>query len=157
MAGVYTRNKRHLPVAFKACPKCGGTGQIPCNGKEYYQAQSHAWAKALHGKIVTIPWLKSRTEWTRVPGVAVYRGNRPGGYGGIKVYLSVDVSPNWGGWGAEYGTDEFDEIDGHRFYFIEKGQTPEVEEIQCWPENVTVPFAANDILQLTSSLGMGDY
>lgn len=143
----YRRNKRNLPVGFKACPKCGGAGEVPCTGREYYQQQSYDWAEFLHGKVVLLPFFVGRREdkdrWTQVLGLAV-KSVSPGGWGAVKVYISIDRSPNWGGFNLQrYGHDEpYDLVNGHKLYYIEKGWSsrkgvvqlenipPEMEEIK---------------------------
>jgi hypothetical protein len=122
----YRRNKRNLPVGYKKCPTCGGTGQVPCHGKEYHQAMSHAWAKSLHGRAVMVPFFVGRDGekdvWTEAPGLAVYAVN-PGGWGKVRVYISIDKSPNWGHFNMQlYGyDDDHDVINDHKLYYLDKG------------------------------------
>jgi len=135
MAEPYTRNKRNLPVAFKPCPKCGGSGCVPTDGKEMFRQQSLAWAKSVHGKVVRVPFLKDgrkgRDGWIKVLGLAISQ-LRPNGYSRVKVYISVDVPPNWGGFSNQYrSTDDYDDIGGHRFYYLNKGFRSEVELVDC--------------------------
>ena len=111
-------------VSYKTCPHCGGSGQVPCTGREHFQQQAYDWAKSLQGQAVLIPFLSTEREWIKVPGLAIQTILK-GGWGAVKVYISVDKAPNWGGWRSSlrfYGYDEdYDLINGHKLYYIEKG------------------------------------
>ncbi len=114
--GGYTR-RADLPVGYKTCPKCEGVGEILCHGKEHHMQRSLMWAGSWHGRAVTIPWLKDRETWTRIPGWAMAYV-APGGWGNLKVFISVDVAPNWGGWSGGYMfPNDFELFKGHRLYW----------------------------------------
>ena len=111
-------------VPYKTCPHCEGSGQVTCTGREEFQRQAEVWAKSFHGQAVLIPFLNKDEEWIKVPGLAVQTINR-GGWGGLKVYISVDKAPNWGGWRGDlilFGyEEEHDVVNGHKLYYINKG------------------------------------
>lgn len=91
MTENYRFNKRNLPTAFKVCPKCGGAGQVPCDGKEHYRQESRKWAGSFHLKPVVFNWLGKGA----IPGVAVDQ-LLPGGWHGLKVYVATSDIP-WSG------------------------------------------------------------
>jgi len=147
------RTKRDTAIiAFKKCPRCEGTGRIPCTGNEYNQQRSIEWANSLHGKIVSVPFLVSNDpeKWSAVPGLAISHIG-PGGWGNARIYVSIDRGLNWGGFrpvpvpGSGYD-EEHDLIKGRRIYYIDKGyrQHDEVEIIKLENE---VP-SLNEIRQL---------
>ena len=104
-----------------------------CTGREPHQELARQWALSLHGQFVTIPFYLVRIDgkfvWTRVPVLAV-KIERIGGWCGIKVYISKDRPPNWGGYRMQlYGDNEdHDVVDGHRLYYIIKGR-PQREDV----------------------------
>lgn len=138
---AYHRNKRNLPVGYKPCPHCKGTGQVLCNGREVHQEKSRLWAEQMHGKMVTILFLKSLKhigegppyetvdEWVRIPGLAIKR-KAPGGWWGVRVYISRDIAPHWGGWPRHGYENDLEEIGRHKYYFIDKGADYTGEEVQ---------------------------
>ncbi len=117
-----SRKRDKALVTYKTCPNCGGSGQVPCTGREYFQQQAYDWAKSLNGQAVLIPFLSTERKWIEVPGLAIQTVLK-GGWGAVKVYISVDKAPNWGGFNLQlYGYDEdCDVINGRRLYFISKG------------------------------------
>lgn len=119
-------------VSFKPCPRCNGIGKIPCTGKEYHYQLSQEWAESLHGRMVMVPFLRAsratggdlKGDWIQVPGLAI-RYTYPGGWDGIKVYISIDKAPNWGNFNrpsSGYFQEEHDVINGHKLYFLTKGR-----------------------------------
>jgi len=117
-------------VGYKTCPHCGGTGIIPCTGREYYQKLHKEWADSLHGKMVTVPFLVQHEVWGRVPGLAIKKLTR-GGWWAIRVYVSIDKGLNWGSFNmTRYGYDEdHDLINDRRLYYIEKGY-PDRQDVE---------------------------
>lgn len=77
-------------VTFKPCPKCGGTGIVPSDGKEHLRKEYREWAESYHLKPVSY----KRSWWGRGPilGVAVSQ-ILPGGWSGLKVYVKVTDIP----------------------------------------------------------------
>lgn len=120
-------------VAFKNCPHCNGTGKVPCTGREYHQNKHRLWAESLHHTAVLIPFYKGRNkingneEWVKVPGLAV-KMLQKGGWWIVRVYISVDKNPNWGGWKMQ--SDKYDVINGRQLYYIDKGMSEKVIPIQ---------------------------
>ena len=82
-------SKKNLPVTYKPCAKCGGSGQVPCDGKEPFRIQQKEWAESFNGKPVLYKGYES-TEW--VPGVAVAQ-LLPGGWHEVRIYLAVTARP----------------------------------------------------------------
>lgn len=141
-----SRKRDKALVTYKTCPHCGGSGQVPCTGREHFQQQSYDWTKSLNGKAVMIPFLSVEREWIEVPGLAIQTILK-GGWGAVKVYISVDKAPNWGGFNVQmYGYDEdYDVINGHRLYFISKGWARRKEVILL----ETIPMEIEEIKQIT--------
>ncbi len=83
--------KKNAIVPFKVCPRCLGTGQIPCDGKEYYRQLHREWAESFHLKPVVYAWLGK----AEIPGLAVAQ-LMPGGWHGLKVYVAVTDIPRSG-------------------------------------------------------------
>ena len=89
--------KKDALVTFKVCPRCGGTGQIPCDGKEFYRQQAKLWAEQFHLQPVLVERCVGYDEHNKrlsksLPGLAV-RSINPGGWGAVKVYVAVTEQP----------------------------------------------------------------
>lgn len=81
------RKKKNALVTFKICPKCNGSGKVPCDGFEHYREKSQNWARQLHLQPVVV-----RKIDKVFPGLAVKSVN-PGGWGAVKVYVAVTDLP----------------------------------------------------------------
>lgn len=154
MQSNYRRNKGNLPVGHKPCPHCSGTGEVLCTGREYYQQLSHDWARSLHGKAVLIPFFvgreNGRDRWTQIPGLAIQSVAR-GGWGAVRVYISIDRYPNWGGFNLQLcGYDEdHDVINGHKLYYITKGRPSRTDVILL----EDIPMEIREIKQIAERAG----
>lgn len=131
-------------VGYKTCPRCEGTGQIPCDGREYYQQLSKEWADSLHGRMVMVPFLRASSretkgDWIQLPGLAI-RTKARGGWYGVKIYISVDKAPNWGKFNLQlYGYDEdHDIVNGHKLYYRTKGR-PQSKDVIPMDVDTVVP------------------
>ncbi len=146
----YTR-RSNLPVGYKSCPKCDGTGEVLCHGKEIYQYRSLMWAGSWHGKAVLVPWLESapreKTRWGQMPGWA-QAVVAPGGWGALKVFVSVDKELPWGQ-RYLYKYAEYEMFEGHRLYYhrISWSQRDLVKSYDLpMPDlNIVVPFFGQNI------------
>lgn len=96
-------------VTFKVCPKCKGSGVVPCDGKEYYRQLHREWAASFHLKPVVYNWLGKVV----IPGLAVAQ-LLPGGWYGLKVYVAVTAIPRSGIYEAGYDGYGAYRLDGRR-------------------------------------------
>ncbi len=134
-------------VGFKPCPKCGGSGEILCDGMELFRQQHKAWAMQFHMKPVVYNWLGEAA----IPGIAVAL-LLPGGWYGVKVYVAVTEIPTSGIYGV-YGLDRrgvpyclksiqgvglwsYDDINGKAFWhlFCRQSRRDELVLLDYWPE-----------------------
>ena len=107
MAENYTINKKNLPVAYKVCSKCGGSGQVPCDGREHYRRKYREWAETFHLMPVVFSWLGKAS----IPGIAVSQ-LLPVGWYGLKVYVAVSDIPRAGVIEAGNGSGYAFRLDG---------------------------------------------
>lgn len=131
-------------IKLKPCRHCQGTGMLPCNGLEEGIAKSRIWAMGMEGKAVLIPFLISprgkdgdfRGDWDQRPGLAIPYFY-PSGRAILRVYISVDKRPNWGGWTLP-SRENYEEIDGHNIYYIDKrwGARDDVVLLAGWPPDI---------------------
>ncbi len=155
--GGYYR-QTNLLVGYKPCPKCDGTGEVLCHGKEHHMQRSLMWAGSWHGRAVTVEWLVAFHEWGRIPGWAV-AAVAPGGYGCLHVFVSVDKVLPWGGFldlrmSPYY--DQYEDFRGHRLYYktVHWGRGDEVEAYhEPIPELETVLGMIESPLVLVETVG----
>lgn len=101
--------KENQLVTFKPCPRCSGTGIVPCDGKEHLRKEYREWAESYHLKPVSYKcsWL----EQGPILGVAVSQV-MPGGWHGLKVYIKITDIPRTAKMESDYGSYHAYKIDG---------------------------------------------
>ena len=138
-------------VGFKPCPKCGGTGQVPCDGMEYYRQMHKSWAEQFHLKPVVYNWLGKAA----IPGLAVAQ-LLPGGWYGLKVYVAVTAISRSGIYGVyrldargvpqsimsiqDVGLSSFDIINDKAFWYLfcHQSRKDELMPLEHWPNNLSL-------------------
>lgn len=127
-------------VTFKPCPRCGGTGQIPCDGLEPARDIRRQWAESLHMRPVVCK-VYGKNVTLHLPGVAVKE--QVGGYYGVSVYLAVTEVPVGSYPSPSIRLDgvslwDWDEVGGKALWkwFTRYDYRDEVTPLATWPENL---------------------
>ena len=126
-------------VKFKTCPKCKGTGQVTCDGRDHIRLKYLAWAWRYHMKPVVYS-----TDKTAVPGIAV-AGINPGGWAFLDIYVSkAGERARAGEWSAEIGDYLYvrrrrkrgTKMEYENFYVLEcRGpEMDKVKPLEIWPQ-----------------------
>lgn len=130
-------------VPFKPCPRCHGSGEVPCDGNELVRKEQREWAYTYNQK----PVVFQMYDGTVVAGLAIAQ-LQPGGYHKLKVYVKVSDPPNT--WGYAYKNIGGGMIEG--LYQVGTRHLFEFDEINgkaFWP--VTCRYEDRDKLQLLES------
>lgn len=136
--------KNDAVVTFKTCPKCRGTGQVPCDGKDHFRQRYLYNAWRFHMKPVIYKGKQN------VPGIAV-AGINPGGWAYLDIYVSI-APDRYGRSGASnYFNEEIGDylhvrrrkkrgtkMEYQNFYVIEcRGpEMDKVELLDIWPQDL---------------------
>lgn len=130
-------------TTFKTCPKCKGTGQVTCDGRDHIRLKYLTWAWKYHMKPVVYC---AKAVKTSVPGIAV-AGINPGGWAFLDIYVSrAGERARAGEWSAEIGDYLYvrrrrkrgTKMEYENFYVVEcRGpEMDKVRPLEIWPQDL---------------------
>jgi hypothetical protein len=137
-------------VGFKPCPRCHGTGKIPCDGKEIYRERHRVWAEGFVGKLVAIEaydYVKKAYRW--IPGLATGVSKAQGGWPQVVVHVAISKLPSHQYWLPEplrgmsaFFEGSYDEIKGKAYWY----------DLVSDPKMIRIIADTPDLLELKSKL-----
>ncbi len=129
------------PAVLKVCPKCGGSGVVPCNERAPHREKARLWANSCHLRPVVFQVPDGHPP---VVGIAT-SGVFLGGWPALRIYVGVAEDGFRLPLRGPYATWlELDKVNGKALWYfdVQYSNRERIMLLDCWPAECAIETIA---------------